>query len=198
MKKLGIILIAIVAVVGYAQWNLHAQYDKPVSPVTVAQVWPTPKPEITQDPTLMADARQLGIDVSELNLGLTTEFRPNFNVPNGSTVNAIFYAPNTINVRPGMEKTKELSSLAHEYLHYQWQKGNRASSDALMQVYNSNYYLRERMTPYNKLEVGSEDFLNELNSVECTEYNDSTLYYVVLNYCAKYVPNRNVLPSYFR
>ena len=197
MKKTGYILIIIAALLWGGKWyGEYNRYNKPISPVQSTYV--KPKPVVAQDPTLLSDAQLLGIDASELNLEYTTDFRPNFTPPANSTIHAIFYPPNTLAVRPGMDKTEEYAALAHEYLHFQWSKGNRAPTDALMQVYNGNYYLRQRMSFYNSLGVGSPDFVEELNSIECTEYADGSLYYVVLNYCTKYLPNRNVLPSYFR
>lgn len=197
MKKTGYILIIIAALLWGGKWyGEYNRYNKPISPVQSTYV--KPKPVVTQDPTLLADAQLLGIDASELNLEYTTDFNANVTVSGNSVINAIFYYPNKIGIRPGMDKTNELKSIAHEYLHYQWSRRNRAPTDALMQVYNSNYYLRQRMEPYNQLGIGSDDFIDELNSIECTEYADGSLYYVVLNYCTKYLPNRNVLPSYFR
>ncbi len=90
------------------------------------------------------------------------------------------------------------STIAHEYLHWQWSKGDRASSTDLMAVYNSNSYFQQRMSFYNYLGVGSEPFLNELNSTVCTEWADSALPFNVLSYCTKHIPNRSLLPSNFR
>jgi len=90
------------------------------------------------------------------------------------------------------------STIAHEYLHWQWRKGDRANATELMAVYNSNSYFQQRMSFYNYLGVGSEPFLNELNSTVCTEWADSALPFNVLSYCTKHIPNRSLLPSNFR
>lgn len=90
------------------------------------------------------------------------------------------------------------STIAHEYLHWQWSKGDRANATELMAVYNSNSYFQQRMSFYNDLGVGSEAFLNELNSTTCTEWADSALPFNLLNYCTKHIPNRSLLPSNFR
>jgi len=89
-------------------------------------------------------------------------------------------------------------TLAHEYLHIQWAMGDKANSTTLIDVYNSNSYFKSRMSPYEKYGVTSEQFLNELNSIECTEWDDSALPFSLLDYCKRLVPNRNVLPSLFR
>lgn len=89
-------------------------------------------------------------------------------------------------------------TLAHEYLHVQYAMGHKADSTTLMNVYNSNYLFQKRMEPYSSDGVGSDRFLNELNSIECTEWDDSALPFSLLDYCKQYVPNRNVLPSLFR
>jgi hypothetical protein len=90
------------------------------------------------------------------------------------------------------------STIAHEYLHWQWSKGDRANATELMAVYNSNSYFQQRMSFYNDLGVGSEAFLNELNSTTCTEWADSALPFNLLSYCTKHIPNRSLLPSSFR
>lgn len=96
------------------------------------------------------------------------------------------------------QQPNRYSTIAHEYLHWIWSKGDRASTTELMAVYNSNSYFQQRMSFYNYLGVGSEAFLNELNSTVCTEWADSALPFSLLSYCTKHIPNRNILPSNFR
>lgn len=188
MKKLAV-LVTICLIVG---WAYVVTQPKPT--FVPPQAPQAPKVTYQQDPTLVNYAHQLGIDVSQLNLKYDQP-KVNF-TPNGGTVDAAFYAPNTLVIRPG--SNNELKSVAHEYLHYQWSLGNKADPNLLMQVYNSNAAFRQRMYPYTSLGVGSEAFLNELNSIECTEYLDSSLPVNLLNYCKQYLPNRNILPSLFR
>lgn len=86
------------------------------------------------------------------------------------------------------------STLAHEYLHWQWQKGDRASQADLDAIYP---LLRGRMQFYENLGIGTPAFLNEVNSIACTEVADYKLPPTLRQYCASHIPNRNLLPSYY-
>lgn len=192
MKKilLSLILIAGLIVIYGA---VNEPYQKP-------EQYSTSVPVVTyrQDPTLLSYANQLGIDVSKVNLDLTEELNANFEINGPNKPDAIFYAPNTLAIRPGLGYTRTMSMLGHEYIHYQQSLGNKADASSLMQVYNSNQYLQQRMSPYLNLGVGSEAFVAELGAIQCTEYSDASLPKLVLDYCKQYVPNRNILPSYFQ
>lgn len=89
------------------------------------------------------------------------------------------------------------SSLAHEYLHFIWfnkltYQERQDLSAPLNQFYQSNPSFQSRFKDYPP-----EVIQYELFPVLCTEVSDNKLPSTVLQYCAKYLPNRNTLPSFY-
>lgn len=92
------------------------------------------------------------------------------------------------------DRFRQRGTVAHEYLHWQWFKGDRARTEDLNAVYP---LLVNRMRDYERLGVGSPAFLNEVNSIACTEVADYKLPPTLRQYCASHIPNRSALPSYY-
>jgi hypothetical protein len=92
------------------------------------------------------------------------------------------------------------ATFAHEYLHHVWFTMPALERMRLMpyleQAYqNTKYYLDDRMVGYD-FSVHPADRMTELHSFIGTEISDSAIPAPLLAHYAKYVPNRNALPSY--
>jgi hypothetical protein len=88
---------------------------------------------------------------------------------------------------------------SHEYMHFIWDKyANLDTKNTLQPIlidkYNSNPKLRDRLSTYPK---EGDTFVSELQAYTCTEMADNELGSELYNYCTKYLPNRNALPSYY-
>src|SRR5665213_1723335 len=107
-KRIGItvwILFTITMVLAnFGLGEMNAQYAKEGYPApTIAGA------TLTQDPTLVADMKQLGIDYTPLKLSFTSQ---NISVSNetvSSTAIGVFYPPNTIHIETGLSKSDELN-----------------------------------------------------------------------------------------
>lgn len=195
MKKL-LLTISSLFVIGFALLIIGAwSYSVTPEPVPAPVVLPTyPRaPEVDQM------FRDLGItDIAQIEVKLTDQTACEWDATLRGC--ALSYSDHmTLYLTSNWQKDpNRYSTLGHEYLHWVWVKGDRANATDLMAVYNSNYRFKQRMAFYEKLGVGSEPFLNELNSIACTEWADAALPFNLLSYCTKHVPNRGLLPSYFR
>lgn len=89
---------------------------------------------------------------------------------------------------------RKRATVGHEYLHWLWQNNIRPSDADLNAVYP---LLVVRMKDYERLGVGTPAFLNEVNSIACTEVADYKLPLTLRQYCASHIPSRNLLPSYY-
>ncbi len=182
---------------GLAQYNLSG-YDTPAQPKVVAEVKP-PLPTYPRVPEVDQMFRDLGItNIAQVEVKLTDDTGC---TPSPTLRGCAFSYDDHMTMyltSAWRREPNRYSTIAHEYLHWMWSKGDRANATDLMAVYNSNSYFQQRMSFYNYLGVGSEPFLNELNSTTCTEWADSALPFNLLAYCTKHIPNRSLLPSNFR
>lgn len=162
------------------------------SPTTVA------KP-LTQDPVLMADAQQLAIDYSPLNLILTSE---SLNaIASGKTTETtdgspigLFLTPNTIYIQSGLDKNEELNIFAYEYMHYYWSNlsGNDQQSIATeLDAYrNQNVNYNADVSRYHG---DTKTIQDEEDSTACTRVDPSLLSDSFNAYCNQAIPNRSIL-----
>lgn len=180
----GSILLIVGAIVGVFFYYNSIESQRPIN-----QLGASLKATVTQDPTLVAKAAQLDIDVTRLNLVLA----------NSTEAGALadFAEPNTIDVNPGQGDRETFLSLAHEYYHYQWKEiltdnerldiGNK-----LIEFYNGDQWLQKRMKPYDDQGCKDDCFTNELHSVMCTEIPSYVITDEFINYCNSVVPNRGL------
>ena len=98
------------------------------------------------------------------------------------------------------DRLKQRVALAHEYLHYVWNK--KADKIGLKPLLSSVYiankaYFDSRFVNYynNGTKVGDENFYNELHSFVGTEVSDNKLSPELLHHYMMYT-NREALPSY--
>lgn len=161
----------------------------------VAQV-----PVITykQNPTILAEAGELGINVSKMNLTYGV-YNPNAqgDATNPSQVVGYFEAPNSIFIRSGSTHEEEVKTLAYEYMHYVYLNSpNQASSKQLYANYLSkDRWMIQRLSVYNC--SGNPDptgcITDEALASACTEFPPSYWTVAFNNFCDKAVPNRSLL-----
>lgn len=101
-------------------------------------------------------------------------------------------------------RSKEATTtFAHEYMHYVW--ANEISDAERAQLgrearsfYQANRSVVEpRFKSYLNAGLSQDGLTNEMQAIFCTEISDSRLPRNFYNYCARFLPNRNALPSYF-
>lgn len=147
------------------------------------------KNPVVQDPTLLVKSQQLGIDVSRVNLNLSQSTE--------AGALADFQTPNIIDVNPGQDDKATFLSLGHEYYHYYWKNeltpDEKADlSNKLVDFYNGDTWLQNRMKPYNDAGCKDECFNDELHSVTCTEIPSWVITQKFIDYCNSVVPNRSL------
>lgn len=143
-----------------------------------------------QDPQILSEAKQLGIDVSKVNLEYTNDFK-NVNLVDKSTVRGMFAQPNTIYIKPGI--TDELRTLGHEYLHYIWynnsiQETNRVSLQIRPVFLNPQFKNLLSNYPQDQSVLDNEE-----HSIVCTSISPYQLSDEINSYCNKLIPGRNLL-----
>lgn len=193
MKKyqIGAIIFAILCVgyaIGYASGASDTRRNLSPTPAKIGA-------NLIQDPVLLADASQLGLNPSDLNMSfVSTVGSGDVKEIDSSNVYGSFSAPNNIVVRSGLDKKTELASLAHEFMHYSWNNLPLQERQSLTKTYQ-NYY--DNNTSFRAITagyVGSPDAIaTERNSVACTGVNPSTLDNDFNAYCNKFIPNRAIL-----
>ncbi len=192
-NKVGIILV-VALVLFFASLLLYIKfYSKPHTEIYIPNVVGE---ELTQDPKLVSDAKQLGIDYSPINWEFV-ESIPNTNyddITPGTAIIGGFTAPNSIQVKSGMGKQQELQTVAYEYLHYKWTQytpNQKAKLENLLQrFYDNKLYFREA----TKAITGSADVLgDERNSMACTVIQPYLLTQAFNDYCDSLIPNRTIL-----
>jgi hypothetical protein len=193
LKRIGItvwILFTITMVLAYVGANeISQQYAKEGYPApTIAGA------NLTQDPTLVADAKQLGIDYSPLNLTFTSK---NISISDETVSGGaigVFYPPNIIYIESGLSKYQELNIVAYEYMHYVWENlptstKQRISSElTLYRTQNSDY--NADVSHYSGDTATIED---EQDSTACTRVEPYLLSDSFNAYCNAAIPNRSIL-----
>ena len=157
-----------------------------------AQTQPKPATKALQDPALLADAQQLGINAGGIVLGFNDAPKAK-DVTDGSTI-ATFYAPNIIEIKPGMPKKKELTSLSYEYMHYVWSL-QPAKWRADQGVLYDNYFAANPQFNYllAAYKGDANTIHDEMDSTLCTLINPADLSQDFNAYCDHYIPNRALL-----
>lgn len=189
MKKLLKIILVIVLVfvvfVGGAAVGLSS-YPHLTTPNGVA------KP-LTQDPILLADAQQLGIDTSNVNLSFADQLSASDVSPSDVVVGS-FTAPNNIKVKSGQEKSQELNTVAYEFMHYFWSQLPVTSQSQLTTTLNDFYNQDSEFQRITAGYVGSDAVLaDERNSTACTLVPPYVLTDDFNAYCNQFIPNRAIL-----
>lgn len=182
MRKAIIISIILgLLVLGYIVFpkSTPTPDSSPVTPLVQVKTYPVP-PEVAQVAT------QLGLDPA---------IYPRIRYILGSTgpcVGEGYWA--CYSAEQIWLKAVKPQYLAHEYLHYIYFSHPEIKTllPYMHSVYNSNPAFRARMNFYKP-----QDIDNELFSITCTEVADYELPPALLSECAKYVPNRALLPSYY-
>lgn len=148
---------------------------------------------LTQDPILIADAQQLGIDYSRVNISLSPSVTGDDVKDNTNTVGT-FQAPNNILVKSGLSKQQELQTVAYEFMHYFWSREPQANRTQLTQTlqdfYNHDSEFQRITQPY----VGDTDTIaDERDSTACTAIPPYVLTDEFNAYCNQFIPNRAIL-----
>lgn len=180
----GLSLLVIYAIDGVI---LESQRSSSIIPKSVGV-------QLAQDPALVADAQQLGIDYSPLNMSLAPSLSADDVIADQDNTTGTFQAPNTIKVKSGQTRQDELRSLAYEYLHYVWENmridKKQQLTALLQQYYDSSSSFRQLNANY----MGTPDILaDERNSVACTYIQPYLLTDDFNSYCDHYIPNRSIL-----
>jgi hypothetical protein len=179
---LGGSVVLIGAIYGWALFGLHTN-PTPLPKYTPVQVAPK------QDPKLLSIARNVGIDVSNLNLYYSTP-----KADNVKGASATFAYPNTIELRRGMTLKNQRILLSHEYLHYKWELMTPQDRDNLTQVYinyfSKNDWMVKRLETYK---CSSTCLANESFAYACTETPTYMLTKEFNALCNSYIKNRNIL-----
>lgn len=185
----GLGILAILFIIGFIT-GLVQGLQHPIStiatPATVA-------PSLTQDPVLVSDAQELGIDYSNINMSFAPSLTAT-DINGGYQTIGTFQAPNIIQILSGQTKQNELTTLAYEYLHYVWINTSMADRQQMttlyQQYYDSNYDFQQLTAPY----TGTPDIIaNERNSTACTLVIPGKLTDAFNTYCNSIVPNRDIL-----
>lgn len=161
----------------------NVEQQKPINKIQIV------KQSLLQDPTLLAKSQQLGIDVSRLNLNLAPSTE--------AGALADFEAPNTIDINPGQDEKATLLSIGHEYYHYYWENETTPNEkitlgNQLVDFYNTDAWLQNRMRPYTDTGCKDDCLTNELHSVMCTELPSYVITQEFTNYCNSVIPNRSL------
>lgn len=183
--SIGILVTIVGAFVGgFYAYEYLIESQKPIN-----QVGASIKADVRQDHTLLTKSQQLGIDVSRVNLTYANS------TEQGATGD--FKEPNNIDVNPGQDDTTTLRVLSHEYYHYYWKNFTTPDqkthlNNVLIDFYNSDTWLQNRMKPYIDKGCKDECFADELHSISCTEIPNYVLAQEFRDYCNSIVPNRSL------
>ena len=149
---------------------------------------------LTQDPTLVADAQQLGIDYSPLNLSFTSQpITSNTETTDGSPI-GVFFAPNTIHIQSGLAKSDELNILAYEYMHYAWANltsTQRSTIGAELDAFRTQD--ADFNSDVSRYHGDTAVIQNEEDSTACTRVDPSLLSDSFNAYCNQFIANRSIL-----
>lgn len=180
MKKLIIVLvIAVSGLVGLCVYGAtlpDSQFE-------------SPKVAILQDPKLLAESKQLGIDVSGVNLRYSDNLSAS-NARLGEPLKGAFSKPNTIFIKP--DTNIELKILAHEYMHYIRYNMSLSESKAISEKVRPYFEVKYKylLDPYKQDQNILDD---EGHSFICTSINPNQLSVEINTYCNKFIPNRQLL-----
>lgn len=188
----GIAFIVVAYIIFTVGYNIGFNSGLPTVPHVMAAT-------LNQDPTLVADAQQLGINTGALNL----EFVSGFSSTEGdltdtsATIGA-FIAPNTIQVKSGISKKDEMISVAYEYMHYVWSNFKPETKSSLAagydRLYSDDSDFATEIAPFMALKSNTADTIqNEENSIACTHLDPNSLTNEFNAYCNTYIPNRSLL-----
>lgn len=159
----------------------------------VVQEDPTPKTEV--DPAILPMANELGLQTEGLKIQYVDHLTA---LAEGQSLVGLYDENRTISLLKDQDvQTSTKPALAHEYLHYVWDKKmtpeeKTTLTTQLTNLYNGDYGMSGRMSKYTYLTVGSQDFATELFSIYCTESSDGYLSPEVLTKCNKWI-NRGAI-----
>lgn len=154
------------------------------NPVTVTQV-------VSQDTQLKADADDLGIDVSGINLAFNDN-QQSYNLKPGEISYGLYIGPNSIQIKPNQSHQEELKLLSYEYMHYVWWErlsdAQRAGQANLYQtLYDTNDSFKQLMRFYS----GNID--DERDATACTRLPRDQLSDQINIFCDTWIPERNLV-----
>lgn len=185
-KGFGLVILAyLLIVIGYS--IPHNVPDKNIKRADKIKI------SLKQDPILIADAKLLGINYSDLNMSFAKHLLAD-DVKDGVAVAGTFQMPNNIKVKSGQNKHEELETLAYEYLHYKWAQYTPAKKAKLTKTYQIFYDADESFRRLSASIYGDKDVLaDERNSIACTEVKPYFLTEGLNDYCNALIPNRRIL-----
>lgn len=165
-------------------WNVGKRAGNIAAPIGAAA-------SVTQDPTLVTDATQLGINPAGVNLALVPAVNNTTDVTDGANIVGGFVAPNTISIKSGLDKSTEVQTVAYEFLHYYWAKTSAQERQQLTATYQSLYDSSAELRYLTQNYVGDADTLaDERNSTACTLIDPANLTQSFNTYCNGLLPNR--------
>lgn len=157
------------------------------TPTSVAQ-------PLTQDPALVADAQELGINYTPLNWRYSSSVLTSNTETSDGTVVGLFTTPNSIQIATGLSKSDELNMVAYEYMHYYWSnltEYQRQSIGANLDEYRTqNADFNADVSRYHG---DVETIQDEEDSTACTRVASYLLSDDFNAYCNTAIPNRSIL-----
>lgn len=192
LKRISIGFWIIATVYLFAAWivlgvqNTRLIHNQLLPPATVIGE------HISQDPTLVADAQQLGLDYSGVNLS----FAPTLSAPDvvGTSTVGEFTPPNSIQIKAGLTKPQELQTVAYEFMHYYWQNLPLNIQQQMTTVYQQYYDSNTDFQQLTKYYTGNSSVIaDERNSTACTQVQPYLLSTSFNIYCNQFIPNRSIL-----
>lgn len=149
-----------------------------------------PSVKLKQDPRLLRQASNVGLDTTNLNLVFGDIVGANVDDAMGG-----FIAPNTIILKEGLTKKEIRTILAHEYIHYQWTLMDDGVRDSVVEVYErlqkDDPWIKQRLNDYHHCDT--ECMANEATAYSCTELAPYRLTEEYNDFCNQFITNRKVL-----
>lgn len=168
----------------------------------------TEKPNVTKtlDPRLIKLADDIGINKSNL-ITANTRVVTQQNCGKLTAAGSCFDGQSILIYESGFSKPLDYQRLilAHEYLHWVWEK-NTTNADKqnlipyINQTYDANSaYFDSRLKMYYDAGMTKHDdqFNSEMHSYIGSEIADWRIPQSLLDHYKQYLPNRNALPSYY-
>lgn len=148
-----------------------------------------PKPVYYQrNYELLQRAKELGIDVSNINLNISDKVEAD----DLSDALGTFLLPNTITIKSGLSPHAERQILAHEYLHYLWStQDHQDNLQSYIDASVNDPWLKEVLSSYTNCD--RECIADEAHSYSCSTEPLEYLSQEFNNYCNSLIPNRQIL-----
>lgn len=202
MRKFLIIFAIFVTILAIGDSQEVKWLKNQDSPQQVAQTVPKTTPPktiaatLSQDPALLEDAQELGIqDYTKVNINYAqTVTADDATTDANRTVIGSFTAPNTILIQSGLTKRVELQTVAYEYMHYLWIQIPQASRDAMIPIFQQFYDTNSDFHSETSGYYGSAATIaDERDATACTKIPPYELVTAFNDYCNTLITNRSIL-----